>query len=206
MIEMFSEDASMPGRAVTAYVSWEDIASALGLDEQWEFLSPDNVPYWVRKAAFVEAEQYVSPNTSGDRRIELETKIIDSIVSHWTPASIIPKNVNFEKLFSHINRWSNRDPANRELFGKAPTPGCGIQWISDDGGLQLTVYPPFEIPYVESYYKLYRYLPELNMDELSGFEIMETCYFVEEALGSSIGVDLSNWDNLRLRLFDLIEA
>lgn len=204
MIELFSQDATMPGVATTTYVSWEDVASALGIDEQWMLLSHEDIPEWVQETAFKEAEQFISPQTPADKRMELESRIIDSIVSHWSPEKVIPQNVDLAQLFARINAWASQDPVDKNIFGKPPVPGAALEWIDEDGGLQLTVYPAFEIPYVESYYKLYRYLPELNLDELSGYEIVETCYFVEAALGNKIEVDLTDWDELRPRVYDLV--
>ena len=195
-------ESHQPGHAQTAFITWKDMASAMELDQVWGFVDPEGpLPQDVLDAAFREADSYIKyyGKVSDEDRIGIETSIAKDIALHWSAANILPQKIKVKNLVDSINTWSQQEPENKNIFGKPPFPDIGLEYLENEAGVSFTIYPAFEIPYVETYYALYDLLPELNLDDITGWEVAETLLCVQECLGGEISIDLNTWENNRLK-------
>ena len=71
-----------------------------------------------------------------------------------------------------------------------------LETFTTDLGINFTVYRPFMIPYLESYYFLYNTLPEWDYEELEPSDIIETLFTIQAMLGNDIDISLENWAGL----------
>lgn len=194
-------ESHQPGFAQTAFISWGDMASAMELDQVWGFVDPEaHLPQDVLDAAFREADSHIKRygKVSDEDRASMEASIAQSIALHWSADNILPKKLKIKDLVASANAWSQREPENRNIFGKVPFPDIGLEYLENEAGVSFTIYPAFEIPYVETYYALYDLLPELNLEDMTGWEVAETLLCVQECLGGGISMDLNNWESCRL--------
>jgi len=170
----------------------------LELDQTWGFIDMNEPPPKdVLDTAFIEACNYTS--LSDEDRIEIENSIAQDIMKHWSAANVMPQKINIKNLVADANEWSQKEPTNKKIFGKVPFPDIGLEYLENEAGVAFTVYPAFEIPYIETYYELYDLLPELNLGDLTGWEIAETLLCVQECLGRGVSIDLSDWESNRLK-------
>jgi len=197
-------ESHQPGPAQTTFISWKGLASAFELDQVWDFADPDEAPPRdILNSAFEEVESYVKNygTISDGERVQLENSIAKDIVKHWSAENILPQKIKIKDLVRNANTWSQREPRNKNIFGKVPAADVGLEFIENEAGVSFTIYPAFEIPYVETYYELFSLLPEFNLEELTGWEVAETLLSIQECLGEGIYIDLANWESTRLKDF-----
>jgi len=195
-------ESHQPGPAQTTFVSWQDLASTFELDLVWGFVDPEEpFPQDILDTAFIEVDSYIRYHgpASDEERIKIETSIAKDIALHWSAANILPQKIKMKDLVASANAWSQQEPKNKKIFGKPPFPNIGLEYLENEAGVAFTIYPAFEIPYIETYYELYDLLPELNLEDLTGWEVGETLLCIQECLGKEISIDLDNWESTRLK-------
>ena len=193
----------------TVFCSWKDIAYIFGFEEHWDLIDlSEDPPLDLVNAAFIEsiewANLYVQENDKApdcDDLISMEERILKSICEHWSAEKIVPKNVNFNKLTETVNDVCMRGPTKPELFPIIPTSGPGLQFFENSAGISFTVFDSFLIPYTELYYEAYENLPEWNLEDLNGYDVVETIHLLHEKLNRPVSIDLNEWDIQRKKLF-----
>lgn len=186
----------------TCYISWNDVAEMLGLDEFADYTDPEQAPARdIIDAAFLEAQEWCNKyksvhgkEPSDKDALEVENDILNSILEHWSAANILMTQFNLEKCVDNLNRWCERGAERKYLFGVPPLPGHGLQYFTTPIGISFTAYNPFMVPYVELYYDENGSLPEWDLEDLHAFDIIETIYRYQEKLNDPIMFDLNMWD------------
>jgi len=193
-----------PGFATTIFVSWEDIAHVFEISDRWDLVKDDDpTPIDVINVAFHEAQEWTNKqahNPDDKELVEIENNIAKSIMDHWSYRSVLAENINFKNMVTGINKWCVDGPKNKKLFTKTPTPQAGLNLFVNDLGINFTIYPSFIVPYTELYYKAYETLPEWNLEDLDGTDIVETLFLFCDYSGNPIKLELSQWDAKRERL------
>jgi len=186
----------------TCFISWKDVAYFIGLDEYVALADPGEAPDKdIINAAFNEANEWADKyavvhgkRPTEDTILEVENDILRSLVDHWSASSILQNFLKLDEYVSDINKWCKQGANRKYLFGVAPLPGHGLEFITNNAGISFTAYPAFMIPYVELYYDENESLPEWDLEDLHGFDIIETIYRHREALEDEISFDLTAWD------------
>ena len=186
----------------TCFISWKDIAYVIGLDDYIALTNPDEKPETdIVNAAFNEALEWSNKYKvvhgkppSDDMALEVENKILDSILHHWSASSILQRFLKLDEYISDLNKWCQRGATRKYLFGVPPLPGPGLEYITNDVGVSFTAYPAFMIPYIELYYDENESLPEWDLEDIHAFDIIETIYQHRMLLEDEITFDLAAWD------------
>jgi hypothetical protein len=186
----------------TCFISWKDIAYVIGLDDYIALTDPDEKPETdIVNAAFNEALEWSNKYKvvhgkppSDETALEVENKILDSILRHWSASSILQRFFKLNKYIDDLNAWCRQGARRKYLFGVPPLPGRGIEYFTNDVGVSFTVYPAFMIPYIELYYDENEALPEWDLEDIHGFDVIETICQHRELLGDEISFDLTTWD------------
>ena len=191
-----------PHNVASVFVSWQDITYTLSIDEKWDLAnSSAEAPDDMRSQASAETlkwvEDYESEQDyapSDDDKKEKEDEILDEIIEHWSPRTIVLSHIDFKKAVSELNKWSKSGLKRPELLGYTNPPlGTSLIYFINKMGISFTIYEPFIIPYTELYYQEYTMLPEWNLEELDGYDIIEIIYLQL----NKIKINLDDWDSLR---------
>lgn len=188
--------------ATTCFISWKDVAYIIGLDDFVALTDPDDKPERdIVNAAFHEAGEWskryqqVHGKPPADKdSLEVENKILKSIQEHWSAAGICLQFFELDKYVRDLNRWCKKGATRKFLFGVPPLPSHGLEYFTTHIGISFTAYPSFMIPYIELYYDENESLPEWDLEDLHGFDIIETIYRHRELLDHPITFDLTMWD------------
>jgi len=191
-----------PGFATTIFVSWDEISDYFELFELWPVCrDEEDIPEELVNQAFAEAREwarfYVEKRglPPSDKAItSTESNILQSLRRHWSSTKILDGVFDFASYVADTNKWSHGGAKQPQIFGVTPTPGKSVDYIINVLGINLTIYPPFMIPYTEIYYQFYDGLPEWDYDDLNGMDIIETLFAVHEQNNDEIEIDLTDWD------------
>jgi len=194
-----------PGFATTLFISWDDIGYIFDVDENWSLTKTgDPTPIDVMNTAFQEAQEWsikyhktYNRKPSEEEIIEIEDKISQSIMEHWSYGNVISQNVDFDALIEGLNQWCLSGPKLKEIFIQPPNPNIGLKHFINDSGISFTIYPAFIVPYIELYYAAYETLPEWNLEDLDGGDIAETIYLYADHIDDPVNLELSLWDTKR---------
>lgn len=183
----------------TSFVTWKDIASTFEVDQEWDLLDKEAAPpFDVIETAFRETLKLLKDqNLDEEILIELENKTIDNILEHWSADTIIPLHIDIEALINEFNELSLAGPKNKNLFPTEPLPGIAIEFFIQTTGINFTIFPPFMIPYTELYYEEYSELPEWNLEDITGLDIIEILFILYLKKHGTLEIDLSDWDSQR---------
>ncbi len=193
-----------PGFATAIFVSWDAVADYLDYFEEYGIQPSDREanPEFTR-IAYIEAQNWAElhqhlrgRSPSPDIIMAKENEIMNSLQDHWSSCNIALEKFDFDKYVSDANTWSHNGAKRPELFGHPPDPGKALETFTTDLGINFTVYRPFMIPYLESYYFLYNTLPEWDYEELEPSDIIETLFTIQAMLGNDIDISLENWAGL----------
>lgn len=192
----------------TVFASWKDISYIFGVEEDWDLIDlSEPAPLDIKNAAFVESIEWANQYTQeegiappGEELLKIEKKILKNICEHWSAERVIPAHLDFSKFVDSVNKYCTTGMTKPELFPIEPPTGNGLEFFQTNAGISFTLYQPFIIPYTELYYEAYDNFPEWNLEDLNGFDVVETIFFLQEKLNTPIQVDLSDWDMKRERI------
>lgn len=192
-----------PGFATTIFISWDDIAEYFDYFEDYDLqYANDEATDEFREIAFNEARNWANLYTktrglppSDDAIVEKENAIIASLQEHWSAANVLLSKFDFEKMVTDVNTWSHGGAKDPKIFGNPPSPGKSIETFFTLLGISFTVYKPFMIPYIESYYHLHDNLPEWNYEDLEALDIIETLFAIQTMLGNHIDISIKDWES-----------